>query len=673
MIRYAIFFLLISAFRLSAQEKFWIYFADKGSAQRSFLSRSPASAGEAARSLNITAHAMERRALRAARPGVDEEDLPIAPEYLSSLRRLGILPLVESRWLNAVSARLTDADRARVLAVPGVRSIEPVRVYRSDSLASTGMTPAGLQKRSSVRSVSSLDYGPSFDQVELINVPRVHSLDINGRGVIVGMLDAGFRWREHESLKNLHVIGEYDFIQNDTVTANQPGDSADEDDHGTKTMSTLGGYMPGALIGPAYGASFMLGKTEYVPAELNSEEDNWVAGLEWLERGGADVVSSSLGYSEFDPGQHSYTYQDMNGHTATTTRAAAVAARKGVLVCVAMGNEALHAWHYLTSPADADSIISVGAVTGAGDVAVFSSVGPTSDGRTKPDVCARGVDDVCAQVSPKSESMYAINNGTSLSTPLVAGAATLILSARPEMTPIDVRNALRSTASNALTPNNSIGWGIIDTYKALMAKGLLISAQLSSVREADSSQTVSVHILSPSALVGDSLLYHYSIDGASTFITGRLTLQTVIDSSTASGVYTFLLPKNASHFYLSAADQQGVSRLLPSKAPAVLYNGSSIVTVVSPQAVPQSFVLWQNFPNPFNGETTIRYDLPSPTRVTITVYDVLGRRVVVLVNEQKDAGSYFVKWSAPLVSSGVFFYTIRTNDAIETKKMIVVR
>jgi serine protease AprX len=670
MIRYAIFFLLLGTLRLSAQEKFWIYFADKGSAGNSMLSKSAAPA-EAARLLKISEHALKRRAMRAQAPGMDEYDLPIAPEYMAALGRLGISPIVESRWLNGVSARLNPEQRLKVLLLPGVRAVEQVQSYRGDSLIRSELAPGELLK-APARSVSSLDYGPSYDQLEQINVPLVHSLDITGRGVIVGMLDSGFRWREHEALKNSHVIAEYDFIQNDTVTSNQAGDSADQDNHGTKTMSTLGGYMPGELIGPAFGVSFLLAKTEYVPGELNIEEDHWVAGLEWEERNGADVVSSSLGYSEFDPGQHSYTYQDMNGRTATTSKAAAIAARKGVLVCSAMGNEAANPWHYLTSPADADSIVSVGAVSGGGVVAPFSSVGPTSDGRTKPDVCARGVDDICASPSPTSQSLYVLNSGTSLSTPLVAGAAALILSARPELSPIDVRNALRQTATNAASPNNSIGWGIIDVYRAVMNKGLLISAELEASLLPDSSQTITVHILSPFALVRDSLLYHYSIDTSSSFLSGKLALQSIIDSSTQSGRYAFTLPKNAKHFYLSARDAHGDSRRLPYNAPGSLYD-SQLLSVQPSEAVPQSFVLMQNFPNPFNGSTTIRYALAHASRVAVRVYDVLGREIGTLVDEEKIPGSYSVTWNANSAASGVYFYSVRTDGFFETKKMVLVR
>ena len=666
MIRYAIFFLAVAALNADARDKYWIYFADKGGREAAVVGKAY-TAGESGRVLGIAPRSLSRRTRVSAAAPIDGLDVPVASEYIAALRRMGVAPVSQSRWLNAVSAHLTDTQRREVQGLPFVSGIERVNVFKNDSLPARAPLPMSLRK-----TASRLDYGPSFDQVQLINVPRLHDLKITGRGVVVGMIDDGFRWRTHDALRNTHVLAEYDFIQNDTVTSNQTGDSGTEDEHGTMTLSILGGYMPGQLIGPAFGSSFLLAKTEYVPAELNIEEDHWVAGLEWLERNGADVVSTSLGYSEFDPGQHSYTYQDMNGHTAVTTKAAAVAARKGVLLCVAMGNEANHAWHYLTSPADADSIISVGAVTGDGIVTIFSSVGPTSDGRMKPEVCARGYQDVVATPVTKDLSLYAYVDGTSVATPLVAGAAALILSARPELTPMQLREALRSTASNAAAPNNSIGWGIVDAYKALLYHGLLISASLDVSIGADSTRTVSVLVLSTSPLMKDSLLYHYSVNGAASFTAGRMNAASIVDSSTSSGTYAFVLPKNATHFYITAADGRSDSRSLPYGAPQVLYD-ANVNSIVTPPAVPESFVLSQNFPNPFNGRTNIRYALNRTVHVSLTVYDVLGRVTAVLVNGEQEPGVYTVPWDAPGLSSGVYFYTIRTENVVETKKMIIVR
>jgi len=684
MIRYAIFFLGAAGFlsaaapHAGASEKFWISFADKGAAHGASVRKSYTPL-ESERLLGITRRALVRRAKTSASGSIDELDLPVAAEYLRTLRAAGVVPVAESRWLNAVSAYMTAEQRGRIEGLPFVASIEPVRVHRVVRISEPASARLPLGK-TVPPSASGLDYGTSLEQVQQINVPLLHDLNVTGEGVLVGMLDSGFRWRTHEALKNINVLGEYDFIQRDSVTSNQSGDSGDEDEHGTMTLSVLAGNMPGRLIGPAYGASFMLGKTEYVPAELNSEEDNWVAGLEWLERNGADIVSTSLGYSTFDAGQRSYTYADMNGRTALTTRAAAVAARKGMLVCVAMGNEGNTSWRFLSSPADADSLLAVGSVSRDGIVSSFSSVGPTSDGRTKPDVCARGLQDVVAVPVETGASTYRSVNGTSVATPLVAGAAALVLSARPELTPMQLREALRATASNAGAPNNSLGWGIIDAYKALLYHGLVISASLDVAAATDGARTIDVAVLSASPLAAGSLVHHYSLDGGATFSAGLMRPLRLIDAATGSGIYSFVLPNTATHFFITAADNSGASGSLPFTAPKRVFDANlqpidSPVErpVIEPFTGPQSFELAQNYPNPFNGSTTIRYALTQASHVTVTVYDVLGRVAAVLVDDEREPGIYSAAWNAPSAASGVYFYSLRTREFSDTKKMILIR
>jgi len=287
------------------------------------------------------------------------------------------------------------------------------------------------------------------------------------------MLDDGFNnHTTHPALKNIKVIAEYDFVQRDSNTSIAPGEYSSQGGHGGSTLSVIGGFDNGKLIGVAYGASFILAKTEIDSVEIKLEEDLWVEGLEWEERLGAEIVSSSLGYNDW------YQYSDFNGLTATTTKAARVAARKGILVVNAMGNEGNYQsgtknTGTMIAPADADSILSVGAVWSDGAIASFSSTGPTFDGRIKPDVVAQGVNVYVASGS----SGYQSSNGTSFSTPLTAGVAALVLSAHPTWTPMQVRNALKQTAKplyNATAgmtarPNNFFGWGMVD---ALKAKGI---------------------------------------------------------------------------------------------------------------------------------------------------------------------------------------------------------
>jgi serine protease AprX len=239
-------------------------------------------------------------------------------------------------------------------------------------------------------------------------------------------------------------------------------------DHGTYTLSALAGFKEGQLIGPAYGASFLLAKTENTDYERHIEEDNWVAGAEWADSLGADIISSSLGYRDFDSSNTSYTWKDMDGNTTIVTIGADVAASRGILVVNSAGNEGSASGNIntLVAPSDGDSVLAVGAVYSSGALVSFSSMGPTADGRIKPDVVARGFGTYCA--SSWDTSGYAGVSGTSLSCPLVAGASALVLQANPTFSNMDIINALKNTASQAQTPNNEYGWGIINAYQAAL-------------------------------------------------------------------------------------------------------------------------------------------------------------------------------------------------------------
>lgn len=447
----------------SAQQRFWVTFRDRGTQ----VDRSAADP----RSLGITERALWRRSkVLPAQRLVDEFDLPVNPSYLRQLNAAGVVVRSTSRWFNAVSAELTGGQRAALEILPCVASIEPVRVFfRQEPEPVSPSVPQTLQKLSGS---AAIDYGASLTQLSTINVVDVHASGVTGSGVIIGVLDNGFNQHAiHPALKDIKVIAEHDFVQRDSNTSRAPGEYASQGNHGSGVLSLIGGYEDGKLIGAAFGASFILGKTEVDSVEKPFEEDLYVEGLEWAERLGADVVSTSLGYNDW------YTYADFDGATATTTKAARIAARKGVLLVTAMGNEGNYrdartrATGSLIAPADADSIVSVGAVSSSRFLAGFSSTGPTADGRIKPEVVAQGVSDYVMY----GEAGYTFGAGTSFATPLVAGVAALILSAHPALTPMQVRDRLILTARALYDsavgmvshPNNFYGWGLVDAARAV--------------------------------------------------------------------------------------------------------------------------------------------------------------------------------------------------------------
>jgi subtilisin family serine protease len=251
----------------------------------------------------------------------------------------------------------------------------------------------------------------------------------------------------------LKILDRRDFVNGDRNVSNlrDRGDG----DHGARVLSVLGGFAGGELVGPAYGATFLLAKTEDTESETPIEEDNWAAAAEWAEARGADVISSSL-----------YSFEDMDGATAVTTIVAQMAAERGVVVVVSAGNQGFDPEHNtLGAPADGDLVLSIGAVDSFGARADFSSVGRTADGRIKPDVMAQGV--LVKTANPRTRDQYVLSDGTSFSCPLAAGVAALVLQAHPDWTVDRVRRAMRSTADGAAHPDRLMGWGVLDALEAV--------------------------------------------------------------------------------------------------------------------------------------------------------------------------------------------------------------
>jgi hypothetical protein len=300
------------------------------------------------------------------------------------------------------------------------------------------------------------------------------------------------------------------------------------------------------------------------------EEDNWLEAAEWVELKGADIITSSLIYKEFDKPYtaNSYTYENFDGKTAITTLAGERAAYLGIVVLNAIGNYYQTATPSLGSSADGDSVISVGAVTSEGNIANFSSNGPTSDGRTKPDVCAMGVYVYVA--SKYNSGKYEYSNGTSFSTPITAGVCALILSAHPELTPMQVREALRMTANNSAAPNNILGWGIINAYNALLYYGMAWSNEATFKKEGDNTLKVSVSLASKYLIDGNSVKIFYSTDNGKSFNENNLSYIEGNEDGNKSGLYSASLsnipPEANVFYYFYAKNFNGEESYFPADA-----------------------------------------------------------------------------------------------------------
>lgn len=527
----------------------WVYFRDKGPG----LLRKQA---DVAAQLNERAYQRRLRE-RGVAHLVDEHDLPLRGEYVREVRVLAETLRVKSRWLNAVSLEASPAALAAIAEMPFVARVDLVR--RGRAPLPEPAAPALLRGGTAA---TTLDYGPSFDQNSQINTPPLHDLGYSGAGVLIASLDTGFPNLAHEALAHLDIVATWDFINGDSIVDNQSG-QAGNDDHGTNTLGAMGGYMPGQLIGSAYGASFLLAKTEVVEFERHIEEDHWVAAAEWADSLGADIISSSLGYRFFDPGEGDYSAGDLDGQTAVITVAAELASSRGIQVVVSAGNEGAGVTT-IGAPADGPSVLAVGAVNSSGGVVSFSSRGPTADGRIKPDIAARGLG--VRTVSAVANN-YASLSGTSFSCPLAAGVVALLREASPQSTNSELRAALKETAGNAQSPDNNLGWGIIDAARAL----------------------------------------------------------------------------------------------------EYLENGGQL-----PPAGDKLKIL-KNFPNPFDGNTTIRYTVPRDSRVKLTVYNVLGEKVAVLLDARQAAGTWAVRWDAEGLAQGVYFVMLSANGETDAHKLVYLR
>jgi len=558
----------------------WVYFQDKG------LRGAELQAALQEAEANLTPRTAWRRGKVTAKGEtlVDGMDLPVNAGYLDRILEQGATLSRESRWLNAVSVHASSAQIKDIASIPSVRKIDLVARFMRPELP-VGDAPT-LPITKSDR--WSIDYGSNLAAMEQANVPAVHEMGITGEGVLIGMLDSGFH-TSHEALVSIPVLATYDFVNDDENVDNEAGDPSTAKDHGTMTMSTAMGNMPGSLVGPAFGASAVLAKTEDVAEEVPIEEDQWVAGLEWAEAQGVDIVSSSLGYLDW------YEFSDMDGATAVTTIAADLAVGRGIVVINSAGNER-GAFDHIIAPADGDSVIAVGAVTSSGSITSFSSPGPSYDGRIKPDVSALGSGNYCAD--PDDDYGYRSASGTSFSCPLTSGVAALILSRAPNLTPMQVREALRETASQADNPDNDFGYGIIDAYAAVNYFGpSFVHQVLGDTENAGMPIPVSAVITDRVALDESSLFVHYRINGAEW---SAVAMVATMDADNYLADIPAQVAGSDVDYYLTAASSEsagGIETALPAQAPDVFYSfhvgEDSILPVLSHNPLhDQALIQW---------------------------------------------------------------------------------
>jgi serine protease AprX len=395
---------------------------------------------------------------------IDSTDLPVSKVYLDSIRLAGNVKILNtSKWLNQVLIETTDnAALQKINQFPFVLSHAPIakRTRANEKEFEETVSDDVYYSRRKRSNTRSLDYGNSFSQVHIHEGEYLHDNGFRGQGMSVAIFDAGFLGyltnSGFDSIRNNNrIAGTWDFVKNEA--------SVNEDHvHGMWCFSIMAANKPGQMVGTAPDATYYLFRTEDAASEYPIEEQNWAAAAEMADSLGVDLISSSLGYTEFDNAAFDHDYSDMNGDNTIITRAADFAAKKGMIVTNSVGNYGGNAWKYLVAPSDGDSVLAVGAVNASGQIASFSSYGPSADGRVKPDVVSVGWNTFIINTSGN----VAQGNGTSFSNPNIAGLITCLWQAFPEFNNIEILNAVKQSASKYATSDERFGYGIPNVKKA---------------------------------------------------------------------------------------------------------------------------------------------------------------------------------------------------------------
>jgi len=400
----------------------------------------------------FSAKSVERRQISGLN-APDYRDIPVYSGYVEQVTSFGFKLHCKSRWMNTALFKTQSLADISVLSnLPFVNDVKLVKEPSGKSDNADKLAFATYQSEL-----------PSYTRpLSMLNGLAVHNSGFDGKGILIAVLDGGFTNADHISslnaLRDRHgIAGTFDFVRNNEFVF-------DYHNHGTAVLSVLAGTTPDSIEGTAPGADFWLIRTEDTESEFPVEEDFWVAAAEFADSLGADIISSSLGYFVFDDPSMNYKYSDMDGNTAFITRAADIAASKGILPVNSAGNERDNAWIHIIAPSDGDSVLAVGAVDGNNSISIFSSAGPSYDRRIKPDVVAQGVS-VPVQVNT---ILVERAGGTSFSCPVISGMCACIMQAVPEATNSDIIAALHSSADRFLTPDSLFGFGIPDIAKAIM-------------------------------------------------------------------------------------------------------------------------------------------------------------------------------------------------------------
>ncbi|MCF6349596.1 MAG: S8 family serine peptidase [Flavobacteriaceae bacterium] len=454
--------ILVLSIQSFAQEHAWVYFNDKQDVAAFYAN--PLSV--------MTQRSLDRR----TRQGItlDDTDAPITQIYVDQVENAtGITVKATSKWLNAVHILGSESNINALSTLSFIDHIE----FAATNLNTRNQNLKPIDKFNFQDETHKIiyNYGDSYNQTQQISVDYLHENDYTGAGMMIAVMDNGFPGVDFLDTFNYirdneQILGGYNFIERNTNIYARGS-------HGLSVLSTIAGKKDGQLVGTAIDATFYLFITEDNQSETPLEESYWVEAAERADEYGVDIINTSLGYSTFDDSRYNYTYADMDGDTTFITRGANIAASKGILVCNSAGNSGNNSWHYITAPADGDNVFTVGAVDGNGNIAGFSSYGPTSDGQIKPDVLAKGLNTTIVN----SSGSITTANGTSFSSPIMAGAIASFWQAYPNKTNFEIMQAIRESAHLYNNPTDQEGFGIPNLENAFNAVANVNDNELASL------------------------------------------------------------------------------------------------------------------------------------------------------------------------------------------------
>lgn len=441
--------LILISFGATAQPQYLIQFTDKAG--------SPYSINDP--SAYLSQRAIQRRLRQHIL--VTESDIPINERYIDSVRSAGdVVIMTKSKWLNQIGIQTNDPSvLEKIKSFSFVKSTSQLKKkVLSDPQRKNKFQQEekDIQFINEVNGISDFNYGASTGQIKIHNGDFLHEKGFTGQGMLIAIIDDGFYQYKtlpafQNAMINNQVLDTYDFVKlKSSVT--------EEDTHGMYCFSIIAANDKGKMVGSCPDASFLLYRSEDISFESLSEEQNWVAAAERSDSAGADVITTSLGYNTFNDASANHTYADMDGKTTIIAKGAAIAASKGMILMMAAGNEGNGVWHYITTPADALNVLTVGAIDINKNIAAFSSYGPSADGRIKPEVVSVGYQTVLQTANGN----YGMGNGTSFSTPNLAGLVTCLWQGFQDFTFTDVMNAVIKSSSQYLNPDNRKGYGIPD-------------------------------------------------------------------------------------------------------------------------------------------------------------------------------------------------------------------